>query len=173
MPGQPIKEKLFADVEAAGGWDVVFERIASGETIAKIAKSFGVSRGFFSTQMSKDPERRAKKVEAQQHAAAALADEALEIADNANILTREALDKDKNRSHLRMALAGFYDREQFGQKPQQAVTINIGQVHLDTLRARVVKELPKPVSELPVLPAELMSPDTPALPTEDVEVPNA
>lgn len=48
MASNPIQRKLLADIDAAGGWAAIWERVASGETQTAIAASFGVSQGFFS-----------------------------------------------------------------------------------------------------------------------------
>jgi len=48
---------VLADVERAGGWPVVLARIASGEPVTRIARSFGVSPGFFSRILHEDRNR--------------------------------------------------------------------------------------------------------------------
>jgi len=53
-----------AEVEQAGGWRVVLARIASGEPVADIARSFGVSRSFFSRLLHEGLDRHALVVEA-------------------------------------------------------------------------------------------------------------
>src|SRR3989449_10321560 len=39
MAANPIKQKLLADIEQAGGWEKVYERVASGESQTAIAES--------------------------------------------------------------------------------------------------------------------------------------
>ena len=65
MTGRPIRRRVLTEVEEAGGWPVVLARIASGESVAEIARSFGVSRSFFSRLLHEDRERHALVVEAQ------------------------------------------------------------------------------------------------------------
>ncbi len=68
MTGRPIRRRVLTEVEQAGGWPVVLARIASGEQVAEIARSFGVSRSFFSRLLHEAPERHALVVEAQRRA---------------------------------------------------------------------------------------------------------
>src|SRR5258708_31314201 len=70
MTGRPIRRRVLTEVEEAGGWPVVLARIASGESVAEIARSFGVSRSFFSRLLHEDRERHALVVEAQWRAEA-------------------------------------------------------------------------------------------------------
>ena len=42
MARQPFKRAFLAQVKARGGWSVIFDRIASGETLAAIAKDYGM-----------------------------------------------------------------------------------------------------------------------------------
>src|SRR5258708_38754730 len=65
MSGRPVRRRVLAEVEQAGGWPVVLARIASSEEVAEIARSFGVSRSFFSRLLHEDRERHALVVEAQ------------------------------------------------------------------------------------------------------------
>ncbi len=45
-------------IEAAGGEDAIFDRIASGELITNLADEFGVLRGVFYRWIAKDDDRR-------------------------------------------------------------------------------------------------------------------
>ena len=65
MSGRPVRRRVLTEVEQAGGWRVALARIASGEPVAEIARSFGVSRSFFSRLLHEDGERHALVVEAQ------------------------------------------------------------------------------------------------------------
>ncbi len=57
MSGRPVRHRLLSDIEDAGGWPAVLERIESGETISAIARSFNVSRGFFARVLHEDADR--------------------------------------------------------------------------------------------------------------------
>ncbi len=64
MTGRPVRRRVLTEVEQAGEWPVVLARIASGESITEIARSFGVSRSFMSRLLHEDRERHALVVEA-------------------------------------------------------------------------------------------------------------
>ena len=68
MSGRPVRRRVLADVERAGGWGAVLARIGSGEPVAAIARTFRVSRGFFSALLHEDRDRHELAVEARQRA---------------------------------------------------------------------------------------------------------
>ena len=57
MSGRPVRRRVLADVARTGGWQAVLARIASGEKIVAIARSFGVTPGFFSGLLHEDRDR--------------------------------------------------------------------------------------------------------------------
>jgi len=57
MSGRPVRRRVLADVARSGGWQTVLARIASGEPVAAIARSFGVTRGFLSALIHEDRDR--------------------------------------------------------------------------------------------------------------------
>ncbi len=64
MSGRPVRRRALTEVEQAGGWPVILARIAGGEEVASVARSFGVSRSFMSRLLHEDPERHKLVVEA-------------------------------------------------------------------------------------------------------------
>ena len=68
MSGRPVRRRVLTDVLRAGGWSAVLGRIASGEPVAGIARTFGVSSGFFSRVLREDPRRHALVAEARRRA---------------------------------------------------------------------------------------------------------
>jgi len=54
MSGRPVRRRVLTDVLRSGGWNAVLGRIASGEPVAGIARTFGVSPGFFSRILHED-----------------------------------------------------------------------------------------------------------------------
>jgi hypothetical protein len=66
MSGRPVRRRVLADVARSGGWQTVLARIASGEPVAAIARSFGVTRGFFSALLHEDRDRHAMVARARQ-----------------------------------------------------------------------------------------------------------
>ena len=68
MSGRPIRRRVLADVVRTGGWQMVLARITSGEKIVAIARSFGVTPGFFSGLLHEDRDRHALVAEARRRA---------------------------------------------------------------------------------------------------------
>src|SRR5438132_440765 len=60
--------RLLADVARTGGWQAVLARIASGEKIVAIGRSFGVTPGFFSGLLHADRARHDLVAEARRRA---------------------------------------------------------------------------------------------------------
>jgi hypothetical protein len=68
MSGRPVRRRVLADVARTGGWQAVLARIAAGERIAAIARSFGVTPGFFSGLLHEDRSRHELVAEARRRA---------------------------------------------------------------------------------------------------------
>ncbi len=68
MSGRPVRRRVLADVARRGGWQAVLARIASGEKIVAIARSFGVTPGFFSGLLHEDRGRHELVAEARRRA---------------------------------------------------------------------------------------------------------
>ena len=68
MSGRPVRRRVLADVARTGGWQAVLARIASGEKIVAIARSFGVTPGFFSGLLHEDRGRHELVAEARRRA---------------------------------------------------------------------------------------------------------
>src|SRR5438132_13052184 len=64
MSGRPVRRRVLAEVARTGGWQAVLARIASGEKVVAIARSFGVTPGFFSGLLHEDRDRHALVAEA-------------------------------------------------------------------------------------------------------------
>src|SRR5439155_21719933 len=68
MSGRPVRRRVLADVAWSGGWQALLARIASGEKIVAIARSFGVTPGFFSGLLHEDRGRHALVAEPRRRA---------------------------------------------------------------------------------------------------------
>lgn len=138
MPGRPVEAFFEEQLEAQGGWDSIFERKASGETQTEIARSYGVSQGWLSRIIDKDPERAKAWKAAKEAAAQVYADEAKQILDECPP-DRDAVALARERSGVRRWLSSVYDRKQFGEaKTGIEVNLNVGELHLASLRHREV-----------------------------------
>ncbi len=156
MSGRPVRRRLLAAIQRAGGWPAVLERIENGETVTQIARSFNVSRSFFARLLHEDRDRHEAVREARKAAADALVEEAMEIVDNANPV-RDELQKAKLRADLRVWLASKFNREQYSDKQRAPVEVSIGELHLAALRAA----MPPPAARVSLPAAEVEAADQP------------
>ena len=142
MPGQPIRRKMIADIEVAGGVETaVFDRLRDGESLTAVARSFGVHRSTLWRYLKKDPDRYAQYEQAQRDGAAAmvegarqkLADVSEHAKDNANSAYVQAV---RNEATYVQWQAGVTDRRGFGPPDRSpTVQVNIQELHLAALQA--------------------------------------
>src|SRR5437879_6539249 len=135
MAANPIKQKLLGDIEQAGGWERVFEQVASGESQTAIAASLGVSQGFLSRVIHLDAERVRAFREAKRLWAITLVEHTGELVKNVKE-NRDAIAKVREQaSHARWE-ASKWDRELFGEDTGDVnVTMSFAQLHADALQA--------------------------------------
>jgi len=148
-------------IDAEGGEDSVFDRIASGETISRLADEFGVSRGLFYKWIRQSEQRRDRLREARQMSASVLADEARDILETS---TKSTIPVDRERARLRMWLAERFDRPTFGEKKDEVnIEVNIGLMHIQAMkRQRLLDEQAQAGEE--GMAVELPRPDSRQLP---------
>ena len=84
------------------------------------------------TTLYKDPEAKALLQSAKKERSNTLAEQCLDIVDNVDPSPNE-ISKAREQASVRKWLASCENPETYGQK-QSAVTINIGDLHLDALR---------------------------------------
>lgn len=150
---RPHLAKLSQAIEASeGGVEAIFDRIANGDTIKSIMEPFGYSRGmFYSWLKAGGPERQCQFEEARKIAAHGLIEDADELLEKEKPVTSG------EAQHLRMRIeqmrwkASRFNREEYGEDREKLnVELNIGQLHLDALRAGGTRPLPV-ASEVPLL----------------------
>src|SRR5439155_23556269 len=140
MPGKPVEAQLYADIEAAGGWETVWDRVANGETQTAIAEGFGISQGFLSRVIHLDPARVRAFREAKRRYVVTLVENTGELVKNVKE-NRDAIAKVREQaSHARWQ-ASKWDREMFGEDKGDVNVhvINVGDLHLAALRHRLVE----------------------------------
>jgi transposase-like protein len=130
IAGRETFEKMIA---GTGGDHVVFSRIASGETIASIAKSFGRDRDTVYRWLNIEERRRAWE-DAKRASADALVEAGLEIIDDPTAgETTARVQHAKSRAEYRRWLASCRS-EEYRDHNSPVVQLNIQQLHLDALR---------------------------------------
>lgn len=137
MAGTPQRREMIVAVNDAGGEDALIARIESGETIADLARGFGVSRSALSNWLNRTPEGKQRIARARETASHALAEETLRIADGAT----NSDDRAKRLAiSARQWLASKWNRPEYGESPTVALQLNVGELFLEAL-----KQPPPPV----------------------------
>ena len=157
MAAKPIERFVKKQIAEQGGWPRIFERIASGETVADISRTLFrpdgncIERSFLSHLLHHDDARSAAVRVARKEGAAAMVDQGLHLVDSAQT-DRDSINKAKVQAELRLKVAGFVDREQWGEsKAGITVTVNSATLHVDALRHRMV-DASRPLAELLAVP---------------------
>jgi len=120
-------------IHAFGGEDAVIEFIASGGTISALCKVLGIGNTTFDRWVEKGGEaRQAAYARARTRAAQSLAEQTIDIADAATI---QEVQLAKLRCDRRAWLASKLSDE-FSDKQQPLVNIDLGSLALDALRKR-------------------------------------
>jgi hypothetical protein len=126
--------------------EVIFDRIRSGEKIADISESYGFSRHYFYIWLKAGGDGRKNAYEeAKRELAEKLVDDAQEILDDPTpVISPAEVALRKARANFRTWLAGKRDKEQFGEQSNADVNVNLnlGNLHLDALRAASVAPSP-------------------------------
>ncbi len=155
MSGRPVRRRVLAEVERAGGWSVVLARIAGGEPVASIARSFGVSRSFFARLIHENRDRHATEARRWATGNARLAEAAELLGGRSRpdaqrlraVLGERAAALDRATlgvlDRLRSALSGERDQateatvgEAWELAVQRVAPTDAGRLHLDALRAQ-------------------------------------
>ena len=135
MAGKALRKRILTEVASNGGADWLFDQIASGITVAELARQYGCTRSYVSRSLNSVPEYAAALTKARGEAADALVEQGLEMVDElsgASSPTEIAATREKVQ--WRKFMAGSMNQERYGTRPQSSVTLSIGDLHLDALR---------------------------------------
>ena len=106
-----------------------------GITVAELARQYGCTRSYVSRSLNSVPEYAAALTKARGEAADALVEQGLEMVDGlsgASSPTEIAATREKVQ--WRKFMAGSMNQDRYGTRPQNNVTLSIGDLHLDALR---------------------------------------
>ena len=121
-------------IHAAGGEIAMLDRLSEGETILSLARSLGVSHTAFYDWIDRGGEARASALaRARARGGRSLAEQTLEIADSASPQDAQVA---KLRVDTRRWLASKQAPDEYGDKQQPLVNIDLGSMALDALRKR-------------------------------------
>ena len=135
MAGKALRKRILTEVASNGGADWLFDQIASGVTVAELARQYGCTRSYVSRSLNSVPEYAAALAKARGEAADALVEQGLEMVDGlsgASSPTEIAATREKVQ--WRKFMAGSMNQDRYGTRPQSSVTLSIGDLHLDALR---------------------------------------
>ena len=123
-------------IHAFGGEDAIIEFIASGGTISALCKLLGVGNTTFDRWVEKGGETRmAAYARARVRAGQSLAEQTIDIADAASPQEAQVA---KLRVDTRRWLASKQAPDEYGDKQQPLVNIDLGSMALDALRKRSI-----------------------------------
>jgi hypothetical protein len=135
MAGKALKKKILTDVANNGGADWLYDQIASGITVAELARQYGCTRSYVSRALNAIPEYKVALEGAREEAADALVEQGLAMVDtlDGNSTTNE-ISATREKVNFRKFMAGSLNQNKYGTRPQNNVTLSIGDMHLDALR---------------------------------------
>jgi len=135
MAGKPLRKKILTEIAQSGGAEYLYEELASGKTMTKLAEGYGCSREYFSKTIHSMPEYSAVIGKAKSAAADALVEEGLGMVDALDgASTTSEISATREKVQWRKFMAGSYNQERYGNRPQTSVTISVSDMHLDALR---------------------------------------
>jgi hypothetical protein len=119
-----------------GGELAIVDKISQGETVLGVARTLGISHTAFYDWVDRGGEARAAALaRARTRGGQSLAEQTLEIADSA---TPQEAQVAKLRVDTRRWLASKMSPDDYGDKQQPLVNIDLGSMALDALRKRSV-----------------------------------
>ena len=120
-------------IHAFGGEVAIVDRLSQGETVLGVARALGISHTAFYDWVDRGGEARAAALaRARARGGQSLAEQTLEIADSASPQEAQVA---KLRVDTRRWLASKMN-EEYGDKQQPLVNIDLGSMALDALRKR-------------------------------------
>jgi len=135
MAGKALKKKILTEIADNGGADWLYDQIASGITVAELARQYGCTRSYVSRAINSIPEYKTAMEGAREEAADALVEQGLEMVDGLSALsTSNEIAATREKVNFRKFMAGSLNQNKYGTRPQSNVTISIGEMHLDALR---------------------------------------
>lgn len=139
---QPVRRGVKEQLAREGGGNMdegvrkVCQEIADGATVGQLAPRYGVSRACLSWVLNRTkPEWRAWMDEAKRERAAWAAERVEDIANNVKE-ERGAIDKAKLQIDSLTWFAQVADRKTYGKESAPTTVVQIGELHLNALRAQ-------------------------------------
>lgn len=123
-------------IHAFGGEVAILDKLSQGETVLGVARALGISHTAFYDWVDRGGEARAAALaRARTRGGQSLAEQTLEIADSASPQEAQVA---KLRVDTRRWLASKMAPDEYGDKQQPLVNIDLGSMALDALRKRSI-----------------------------------
>jgi len=129
MAGKALRKRILSEVADNGGADWLYDQIASGVTVAEMARQYGCTRSYVSRALNSIPEYKVALSGAREEAADALVEQGLEMVDQLGSTSTS-----NEIAATREKVTGSMNQNKYGTRPQNNVTLSIGDMHLDALR---------------------------------------
>jgi len=160
VAGRPLAKKRKAEIQRRGGGEYLREWILSGKSIRELASDMDMSQGSLRNIITKNPELSSAVDSARRDAADAHFDASFEaiseVGERRQREIMEALNGDRDISEANVSqvdlgllkqkvgqhnlAAQAWNPEKYGNRANQQININIGDLHLDALRKMKVVE---------------------------------
>jgi hypothetical protein len=103
--------------------------------MTKLAEHYGCTRSYVSRALNANEEYKRALEQARAEAADALVEEGLHMVDQLDgSSTSNEIAATREKVNWRKFMAGSYNQNKYGTRPQTNVTLSIGDLHLDALR---------------------------------------
>ena len=110
MAGRALRKRILADIAKQGGADYLFDQLASGKTLTKLAAGYECSREYLSKSIHAIPEYASAVTKARQSAADALVEEGLDMVDSLGASsTTSEISATREKVQWRKFMAGSYN----------------------------------------------------------------
>lgn len=140
MAGRPFLNEIAQKIEQLGGDDWVFDQIADGVPMRRIAEQLGCSRPLLYQWRDLEPHREGRQrrwKEARALSAIGTLEDGAEILDDLaeeGVVTPAQVTLANSRANYRMAMAKIADPSLDPKKADVEVNLSVGELHLDALR---------------------------------------
>lgn len=130
----PHKRTFYRRIVAYGGEEAIFHDLGEGKTIRWLCEAMAVRRQDLIRWFATKYHRKARYDELMRASAGALADEALDIIDNADSKSPAAVQKAREQVNTRKWLAAVRDKPTYGTDSNApGGSIHVGALHLNAL----------------------------------------
>ena len=124
-------------IHRAGGESAILDKLSQGDTILSLARSLGISHTAFYDWIDRGGAERADALaRARARGGRSLAEQTIDIADSASPQEAQVA---KLRVDTRRWLASKQAPDEYGDKQQPLVNIDLGSMALDALRKRSIE----------------------------------